>query len=131
MGYLIAIFVGIPLIELALLIKLGSYLGVFNTLLIVVGTGVLGAYLAKMQGLMILRDLQYEVNQGRMPMDHIFDGIIILCSGIVLLTPGVLTDICGFLGLFPVTRKMFKEWMKKKIQAVVNRGDTITVINMK
>ncbi|MBN1493909.1 MAG: FxsA family protein [Candidatus Omnitrophica bacterium] len=128
MIYLMILFIGVPLIELSLLIKIGVVWGVLNTVLLVIGTGVFGAYLARIQGLMILRELQYEINQGRMPAEKILDGMIVFCSGILLLTPGLLTDICGFLGLIPGTRRLFKEWLKKKIRAMIDRGSTITII---
>ncbi|MFC1809661.1 FxsA family protein [Candidatus Omnitrophota bacterium] len=128
MGYLIGLFIGVPLIELIILMKMGAYIGIINTLILIVGTGIIGAYLAKLQGLIVIQKLQQEFNEGHMPADQLFDGVIILCSGIVLLTPGLITDICGFLGLIPVTRNLFKQWVKRKIQEKMDRGGTITFI---
>ena len=131
LGYLILLFTVIPVIELALLIKIGHYLGVFNTIAIVILTGVTGAYLAKMQGLRILQKIQEDVNNGIMPGDKLFDGFLILCSGILLITPGLLTDIAGLLGLVPLTRNLFKRWLKRKIEDIISQGKVITITSFK
>lgn len=126
LGYLILLFTVVPIVELALLIKVGQYIGVGYTLGIVILTGVTGAYLAKLQGLITLRRIQEEINNGRMPTDKLFDGVLILCSGILLLTPGFITDLIGFLGLIPVSRNLFKTVIKRKIKDMINQGRVIT-----
>jgi len=131
LGYLILLFTVVPIGELALLIKVGQFLGVGYTLLIVIVTGVVGAYLAKLQGLLTLRRIQEEVNQGRMPADKLFDGVLILCSGILLLTPGLITDLIGFMGLIPLTRNLFKQWLKQKIKNMIAKGEVITISSIK
>ena len=131
LGYLILLFTLVPIVELALLIKVGQYIGVGYTLGIVIITGVAGAYLAKMQGLLTLRRMQEDVNQGRMPTDRLFDGVLILCSGILLLTPGFITDIIGFMGLIPFTRNLFKRWLKRKIKDMISHGKVITITSFK
>ncbi len=128
LGYLILLFTLVPIVELALLIKVGQYIGVGYTLGIVVFTGVVGAYLAKMQGLFTLRRIQDDINQGRMPKDTLFDGVLILCSGILLLTPGFITDLIGFMGLIPFTRNLFKQWLKRKIKDMISHGKVVTII---
>ena len=128
LGYLILLFTLVPIVELALLIKVGQYIGVGYTLGIVIFTGVVGAYLAKMQGLFTLRRIQDDINQGRMPKDTLFDGVLILCSGILLLTPGFITDLIGFIGLIPFTRNLFKRWLKRKIEDMISHGKVITII---
>ncbi len=131
LGYLILLFTLIPVIELALLIKIGQYIGISWTLGVVIFTGVAGAYLAKMQGLITLRRIQEDVNQGRMPADKLLDGVLILCSGILLLTPGFITDIIGFMGLLPLTRDLFKRWLKRKIEDMISRGEGIRITSFK
>lgn len=127
LSYLIAAFIVFPIIELVLLIKIGHIIGAFETAFLVIGTGVVGGLLARQQGLIALRDILEEINYGRMPADKLFDGLIILVSGIVLLTPGIITDVLGLLGLFPVTRHLFKLWVKKKVQEFVSKGQTIHI----
>jgi len=131
LGYLILLFTAVPLVELALLIKIGQYIGVGYALGVVIFTGVTGAYLAKMQGLTTLRRIQEDVNQGIMPADKLFDGVLILCSGILLLTPGFITDIIGFMGLIPLTRNLFKRWLKRKIEDMISQGRVITITSFK
>jgi UPF0716 protein FxsA len=110
-------FTLIPLIELYILIKLGSVMGIFNTLALVVLTGLAGAYLAKMQGMQTMIRIRTQMQAGKMPAEDLIDAAIIFVAGVVLLTPGILTDIAGLLLLFPVTRFYFKRWARKKIDA--------------
>lgn len=131
LGYLILLFTLVPIVEIALLIKVGEYIGVWYTIGIVIVTGVGGAYLARMQGLFTLRSIQEEINQGRMPAEKLFDGVLILCSGILLVTPGILTDLVGFIGLIPFTRNLFKKWLKLKIKDTINRGEVISITSFK
>ena len=121
---LILLFVGIPFIEIMILIKLGEVFGFWNTILLVVGTGVLGAYLAKAQGLWIWLQIQQEIQLGRMPAEKLIDGFLILIGGIVLLTPGLLTDIFGFALLVPFSRNMFKKWIRSKLEMMIQTGET-------
>ena len=131
LGYLILLFTVVPIGELALLIKVGQYIGVGYTLGIVVITGVVGAYLARLQGFLTLRRIQEDINQSRMPTDRLFDGVLILCSGILLITPGFITDIIGFMGLIPFTRNLFKRWLKRKIKDMISHGRVITIKSFK
>lgn len=115
---LILIFVLTPIIELFLLIELGRVIGTWNIIFIVVVTGVVGAMLAKFQGLSVLRDIQMDLMRGILPTDRLFDGALVLMGGILLITPGVLTDLLGFALLIPFTRagvkKVLKKWLKRK-----------------
>ncbi|MFC1621380.1 FxsA family protein [Candidatus Omnitrophota bacterium] len=124
---MILLFTLVPLIELTVLIKIGQHIGVAYVIGIVLLTGIAGAYLAKIQGLIALRRIQEDINQGIMPTDKLFDGVLILCSGILLLTPGLLTDIIGFMGLIPLTRNLLKRWVKAKAEDMISRGKVITI----
>ncbi|MGM0442240.1 MAG: FxsA family protein [Elusimicrobiota bacterium] len=120
--YLILLFTVIPLTELALLIKIGQYIGVFYTILIVLITGVVGASLARVQGFLVLKKINRELSQGIMPSDHLFDGALILVGGVTLLTPGFLTDFAGFMVLIPATRDIIKKLIKRKVKKHINSG---------
>ncbi|UCE19137.1 MAG: FxsA family protein [Gemmatimonadota bacterium] len=113
---LILLFTLIPLVELALLIEVGSRIGIGATLAIVIATGVLGAVLAKSQGLAILHRIRNEISTGQLPADALFDGALILAGGLLLLTPGLLTDALGFSCLIPFSRRGIKDWLRRKIQ---------------
>ena len=124
-GYLVLLFTILPAIELALLIKIGSNIGVGNTLFIIIFTGVLGAYLARLQGFLIFRKIQNDLNRGIMPNDQLTDGLMILVGGIVLLTPGFITDALGFLLLVPWTRMLIKKWFIKKFEEMIAKEQII------
>ena len=109
---LLILFTVVPLVELALLIKLGNVIGLWPTIFIVIGTGVLGAALARSQGTQVISAIRAEVAEGRPPTEGLLNGLLVLVGGVVLLTPGLLTDLLGFSLLIPFTRN----WFKKKLQ---------------
>jgi UPF0716 protein FxsA len=120
---LILLFTLVPLIELALLIKIGTYIGVTPTISIVVITGVTGALLAKLQGLQTLRKIQTDISNGILPTPELFNGLLILAGGLLLLTPGFITDTLGLLALIPFTRKWIKKVLRKKIEQMIGSQD--------
>jgi UPF0716 protein FxsA len=109
---LFLIFTIIPLIELAILVKIALYIGIFYTIAIVIGTAVLGAYMAKMEGLSVIFRFQKNMLEGIFPAEEILDGAMLLVAGAFLVTPGVLTDIIGFLIVIPASRAIIKGWIK-------------------
>lgn len=113
-------FTLVPLLELYLLIKIGAYMGALNTLVLVILTGFAGAYLARMQGMQTLHRVRSQLQQGIMPAEDLIDAVIIFAAGIVLLTPGLLTDIAGLLLLFPTSRFHFKRWLRHKFNQWMN-----------
>jgi UPF0716 protein FxsA len=116
-------FTLIPAVEIFLLIKIGSSIGALNTLLVIIITGFLGAYLARLQGMYTLSKIQSNLQQGIMPAEELIDALIILIAGIVLLTPGFLTDATGLLLLIPQVRFYFKRWLRKKFDHWINTHD--------
>jgi len=120
---LLLIFIGIPFIEMMILIKLGEIFGFWTTLWIVILTGILGATLARLEGMRAWINLQNALNQGEMPGEHMIDALLILVAGIVLITPGLLTDLAGFLILIPWTRTLFKRWLRKKFDEMRRRAE--------
>ncbi len=106
---LLLLFTVVPLVELFLLVKLGTIIGIGPTVLIVICTGVLGAWLARSQGLGVLRRITEDLNQGRMPTGSLVDGLLILIAGAVLLTPGLITDALGFFLLLPPGRALVRK----------------------
>ena len=126
---LVLLFTIIPLTELYILMKLGAHFGVGITLFLVIGTGVLGAYLARLEGYRVLFKIQQETRVGRMPASELIDAGLIFAAGVVLLTPGLLTDILGFFILFPATRAIFKRWLMRKIKNAMERSSGFTDIH--
>ncbi len=117
------LFTLVPLVELYLLIRLGTYVGAVDTIAIVIGTGVAGGLLAKSQGLAVLDRIRAELNQGRLPAESLFDGLLILIAGAMLVTPGLLTDGLGLLLLIPWSRQGIKSWLKRKMQEKISEGE--------
>jgi UPF0716 protein FxsA len=118
---LFSVFLIIPLVEIYLLIKIGGMIGALNTILIILITASLGAYMAKSQGFRVLRQIQEATSQGRMPGNELLHGLFVLIGGFALITPGLITDAIGFSMLIPQIReiyvKMAKEIIRKKIEA--------------
>ena len=113
---LFLIFTVTPVLELALLIQIGQLLGTISTIVAVLTTGAAGAALARNQGLTALRRLQRSVAEANFPGDEIFDGFLILMGGLLLLTPGFLTDLVGFAALLPGTRGILKIIIKREVR---------------
>ena len=127
---LLILFITVPVVELILFMKIGSRIGIVPTFGIILVTGILGAWLTKLQGLRTLARYQQAVREGRLPHEEVMDGLMILVAGAVLLTPGFLTDTVGFLLLVPVVRGGVRKWLAKylkgKIQVVGDGMDMDT-----
>ena len=120
---LVLLFVVTPLVELAILIYLGTLIGALYTILIVVVTGFAGALLARNQGLATLSRIRNSVRRGSMPSDDLFQGGLILAGGLLLLTPGIITDLVGFAMLIPQTRTIIAKWVRSLIQRKIQKGE--------
>ena len=117
---LLLLFIIVPIIELGLFMMLGSKLGPWNTILIIIVTAIIGASLTKSQGAKALFNFQNALASGKMPHKDLVDGLLILIAGAVPLTPGFLTDTVGFLLLFPVTRAIVRQILTGKLANKVN-----------
>jgi len=117
---LLIIFVFVPVMELYILIEAGRMIGIGATVGLIMLTGVAGAWLARSQGLEILRRIQQETANGQMPARTLIDGALILVGGLLLLTPGFFTDALGFSFLVPITRELWRKglsaWLEKQIR---------------
>jgi len=114
-GKLLFLFIITPIVELFLLIEIGKAIGTLEIIGLTIASGIIGAALAKSQGFSVLRKMQKEMAEGRIPTANLMDGFMILIGGILLLTPGVLTDAIGFLFLIPWTRVLVKGLLMKWI----------------
>ncbi len=112
------LFVGIPLLELVILIQLGKVVGLLPTVALVFATGIVGAALARHEGLRTLRAFRGELAAGRIPGTALMDGVSILVGGALLLTPGLLTDVFGFTLILPPTRRI----LQRRIGARIRKG---------
>ena len=101
----------LPLIELALLLLMGKYISVWFTLAFVIFTGLAGAILLRYQGIQTFRNIQRDLQEKRMPTDSLLDGLFIFIAAVLLILPGVTTDIVGMTILIPPLRKLYKIWL--------------------
>ncbi|MCK4951616.1 MAG: FxsA family protein [Gammaproteobacteria bacterium] len=104
-GLLFLIFLSVPLIEIYLLIEIGGVIGAPATVFLVVFTAVLGALLLRQQGFYTLQNVQQQMSRGEMPAMAMLEGVCLVIGGVLLLTPGFLTDSIGFLLLIGPTRR--------------------------
>lgn len=121
-------FALIPVAEIYVIIKVGNMLGAMNTVVLIILTAFLGATLARIQGLQTMMKVRQNLQQGIMPAQEMMDALLIFIAGLVLLTPGFITDIAGLLLLFPPTRYHFKTYLLKKLNQWLEQG-TVTYRN--
>ncbi len=124
---LFLLFTLIPIAELALLIRIGGWLGLGPTLLLVAGTGAAGAWLARREGLRSWLAVQAELGQGKLPGESLVHAMLILVAGVVLITPGVITDVAGILLLLPPVRKGLIARLRRRFEAQIESG-TIGIV---
>jgi UPF0716 protein FxsA len=110
---LFLIFAVVPVLELSVLIYVGSYIGTLNTIAIILLTATVGAYMVRMEGLGVLYRIQRDLSEGAFPAEELVNGALILVAGALLLTPGFFTDIAGFVMVFPATREIIKPPLKR------------------
>ena len=128
MGRILILFITVPIVELFLLIEIGQRVGTLATVGLIIGTGVVGASLARQQGISTLARLRNDLHAGQLPAEPIFDGVLILLAAVVLITPGVLTDLVGFLCLVPAYRRFVKRFLKRRFERAVQTA-AVSVTN--
>jgi len=120
LGRLVLLFLLTPALELGLLIQVDRLIGFGPTIGLIIVTGIVGSVLARREGASTWHRLNERLHVGDVPGTELADGVIILVSGALLITPGVLTDVVGFLGLIPFTRRPIRRvlvrWLQSKIQ---------------
>ena len=114
---LFLLFTLVPMVELAILIEVGRRIGAGTTIAFLILSGIVGAVLARHEGLRTLRHIQEDLAAGRLPTDRLIDGLLILAAGILLITPGLLTDAVGYMLLMPPIRRLVRNHLKKRFQA--------------
>ena len=118
------LFIGLPALEIFLLIKIGGQVGALNTVALIFLTAIIGIYFAKLQGIQTLKSGMVNLYQNKMPVYEIMSGASIAIAALLLIVPGFLTDLIGFLLLIPVTRKIFfKLAFKNKPMTDIKKQD--------
>lgn len=113
---LLAAFIGVPLLEIAVFIEVGDRLGLWNTLAVVILTAIIGTALLRIQGLATLARARGQIDQGALPTRELFDGLCLLFAGALLLTPGFVTDTIGFALFVPQIRNLLRQWLGKRLE---------------
>ena len=120
------IFIGIPAIELFLLIKIGEQIGALNTIALIFLTAIIGIYFAKLQGIRTLKSGMVNIYKNKIPIYEILSGASIAIAALLLIVPGFLTDFIGFLLLIPFTRKILLSFtFKNKLKQEEKKNETI------
>ena len=124
------IFIGLPTLEVFLMIKMGGKIGALNTVALIFLTAVIGVYFAKLQGIQTLRSGMINLYQNKNPIDEILSGASIAVAALLLIVPGFFTDFLGFLLLMPFTRKIiFNIALKNKNETNVNNKNETNINN--
>ncbi|MET0501613.1 MAG: FxsA family protein [Candidatus Binatia bacterium] len=123
MGRLFLLFIIVPLLELYILIKIGSVLGAFQTVALVVLTALVGIALARFEGLRTLHQIRQNLAQGLVPAEEMVDGVLIFVGGVLLIIPGLLTDLFALVLLIPYTRTLFKRWLRRRFDRMIAAGN--------
>ena len=123
---LLAMFIAIPIIEIALFIEIGGWIGLWLTIAVVIVTAFAGTTLLRVQGLAVLRRVQESAERNELPMREVFDGLCLLVAGVLLLTPGFFTDGLGFLLFVPIFRQLagivIWRWLARNGKISVSAG---------
>lgn len=122
LGRLLLLFIVVPLVELYLLIEVGSRLGAGTTVILIALTGGVGALLARMQGFRVVLQIRERLRGGQLPADELLSGGLVVAGGLLLVTPGLLTDAVGLALLLPFVRSRVVEWVKGFIQRKIQEG---------
>ncbi len=107
MNTLLLIIISIPIIEIYLFIKIGNYIGAFNTISLIFVTAIIGVWYARYEGFNTLRSAMLQLTKNEMPIYEIISGAALAFAALLLIIPGFLTDVVGFLLIIPFTRKLF------------------------
>ncbi|MBE7560061.1 FxsA family protein [bacterium] len=120
--WLVGLFIGVPHLEVYLLLQVGAFIGVLPTVGLVILTGVCGGLLARYEGLRVLWEARRRLERGEIPSGALSDGLAVLCGGLLLLTPGLLTDLAGLSLLWPTSRRLVKKavakWVRNRFNIV-------------
>ena len=114
---LVVLLLALPFVELYVIIQIGHALGALDTIAVMVIISLLGAWLARHEGFFVIRRIQDSLAMGRVPADEMLDGALVLAGGLLLLTPGFVTDAVGILLLFPPSRAVVRAYVRRRMGA--------------
>lgn len=121
--WIFLLFVALPITELVLLLKVGAWIGIWETVGIIVVTAFVGASMWRSQGLSIIWSIRKRLSQQEVPARELLEGVMVLVGGAFFLTPGFITDTFGFLCLIPATRQVLLQWIRQWLQTKIEEGE--------
>lgn len=113
------LLVALPFLEILILIKLGETIGFWKTVLLVIGVGVVGSLVARLEGMRAWIYFHKALNRGEIPAEHAVDALLIFAAGLLLVFPGFLSDIAGIILLVPWTRFFVKRWLRRRFERYI------------
>jgi UPF0716 protein FxsA len=119
---LFLLFLIVPVVEIYLIIKVGSVIGGLATVVSLLCISLLGAYLVRNQGVRIVMQIREELSRGRLPAAQLLDGALVFIGSVLLMTPGFFTDFVGIFFLIPATRRVIKMWLGLWLQSRLSKG---------
>jgi UPF0716 protein FxsA len=131
LGLLALAFVVVPIVEIFLLIQVGSVIGALNTVALLVLMSIVGAWLVKREGTGVWQRLQTSLASGRMPGNELIDGLLIMVGGVLMLTPGFLSDIAGLVLILPPSRALIRTLVRKRFAGQLESNTTTTIIDIR
>lgn len=113
---ILALFIVVPMVEIYTIIQVGHAIGALDTIALLVLVSIVGAWLTKHEGFVVLRRLRAQLEAGRTPTAELIDGVLVLCAGVLMMTPGFVTDAVGLLVLFPPTRAVLRRYLRRRFE---------------
>jgi UPF0716 protein FxsA len=120
--WLFFLFTVVPIVELYILIKIGNVFGALNTVLLLIATALLGAFLVRFEGIRTFTRMTSNLSQGVVPAEELVDGLLIFVAGVLLITPGIFTDVLALFLLIPFSRALIKRWLRRRFDRMVSSG---------
>ena len=125
MNSLFILIIGIPLLEIFLFIKVGSYIGAFNTISLIIITAFVGIFYARYEGFNTMKSGISQLMRNEIPIYEMISGAALVFAAILLILPGFATDLLGFLLIFPLTRKIFLQKFSKNVKSKNNLNNNV------
>jgi UPF0716 protein FxsA len=116
------VFVVVPLVEIYVLVQVGQEIGALNTIGLLILVSIVGAWLARHEGFVVLQRFRLRLDRGELPGKELLDGVIIFSAAVLLVTPGFVTDVAGILLLFPPTRAVVRAFLSRRLRMQVLGG---------
>lgn len=127
---ILALFIVVPMVEIYVIVQVGHAIGALDTIGLLILVSVVGAWLTKHEGFIVLRRLRAQLDAGKAPTGELVDGVLVLCAGVLMMTPGFVTDAIGLLVLFPPTRAVLRRYLRHRFEVRVFGGPDDGIVDV-